>query len=164
MANNPYAGRVPLNFRPQATADVVEKAVSYQGASYRPGEVHPTIYRSPHNDRTISSPREDGNTALRRYPDGRLDVQYVANKIIDIVHKMQDGGSTTDYEKALLTLILPGQFRQLIDPKIAQTMTKLTKDERLLIAVCIDKHRREELNYNTGLGGGSVPGRGSTRS
>jgi hypothetical protein len=164
MANNPYAGAVPLNYRPQETADTVKKAVSSQGTSYRPGEIHPTMYRTPQNDRTVSPPRQDGNTALRRYPDGRLDVPYVAHKIIEICHKMKDGGNTTDFEKALLCLVLPGQFKKLIDPKIAQTMTKISKDERLMLALYVDKHRREELNYNAGQGGGSVPGRGSTRS
>jgi len=164
MANNPYAGAVPLNYRPQATADVVEKAVSHQGVSYRPGETHPTMYRTPFNDSTVSPPRQDGNTALRRYPDGRLDVPYVAHKIIDIIHKMQDGGNTTDYEKSLLCLVLPNPFKRLIDAKIAQTMTGLTTDERFMLAMFIDKHRREELNWNVGRGGSSLPGRGSTRS
>jgi hypothetical protein len=164
MSNNPWSGRVPLNYRPQETADQVKKAVSDQCTSYRPGEVHPTIYRTPHNERTVSPPRQDGNTPLRRYPDGRLDVPYVAHKIIEICHKMKDGGNTTDYEKALLCLVLPQQFKKLIDPKIAQTMTKLSKDERFMLAMTVDKHRREELNWNAGMGGGSVPGRGSTRS
>lgn len=164
MSNNPFAGRVPLNFRPQETADEVRKAVSDKSTSYRPGKIHPTIYRTPHNERTVSPPRQDGNTALRRYPDGRLDIPYVAHKIIEVIHKMKDGGYTTEFEKALLCLVLPGQFKQLIDAKIAQTMTKLSTDERMLLALYVNKHHREELNWNAGRGGGSVPGRGQTRS
>jgi len=160
--NNPYAGAVPLHLRPATTADKVEKAVSSQ-TSYRPGEVHPTMLRTPHNDRTIL-PRNEGCTILRRYPDGRLDIPYVANKIIEIFHKMKDGGNTTEMERAVLCMALPQAFSKLIDPKIAQTMTKLAKDERMMLALYLDKHRREELNWNAGMGGGSVPGRGSTRS
>jgi len=160
--NNPFAGRVPLNYRPQETADQVKKAVSKQ-TSYIPGETHPTMYRTPFNDRTIA-PRNNGCTVLRRYPDGRLDIAYVANKVIEIFHKMKDGGNTTEMERAIMCMALPKAFGKLIDSKIAQTMTKLTKDERLLLALYLDKHRREELNWNAGQGGGSVPGRGSTRS
>ncbi len=162
MANNPYAGAVPLNYRPQATADTVRKAVSKQ-TSYIPGETHPTMYRTPFNDRTIA-PRNNGNPVLRRYPDGRLDIDYVASKIVDIFHKMKDGGNTTEMERAIMCMALPKAFGKLIDTKLAQTMTGLTVDERMLLAVHLDKHRREEMNWNAGMGGSSVPGRGSTRS
>jgi hypothetical protein len=157
MSNNPWAGAVPLNYR-QGTEEEVAKSTSY-----RPGKVFPVKYRTPDNDRTIA-PRNEGCTLLRRYPNGVLDIDYVVGKIIDIIHKMKDGGATTQIEKALLTLVLPNQFKKLIDPKIAQTVTKLSNDERLLLALKVNQHKREELNWNVGQGGGSVEGRSSTRS
>jgi len=157
MSNNPYAGAVPLNYR-QGTEEQVARSTSF-----RPGETHKPEYRNQYNDRTIL-PRNEGCTPLRRYPDGRLDFQFVASHIIDIIHKIKDGGNVTEFEKALLTLTLPKQFGRLVDPKIAQTMTKISTDERLAIAMLLDRHQREELNWNAGMGGGSVPGRGSSRS
>jgi hypothetical protein len=169
---NPKSGHVPLNYR-QGVEEAVVKAVTSQGSydkeptdtrtSYIPGEKHKPEYRNQYNDRTIL-PRNEGCTPLRRFPNGILDHKYVAHEVIDIIHKIKDGGFTTDFERALLTLILPASFKELIDPKIAQTMTKLSNDERMIIALIVEQHLREELNYNSGLGGGSVPGRSSTRS
>ncbi len=155
--NNPYAGRVPLNYRPQETADVVAKSAT----SYRPGIKHNCEYRTPQQDPSLN--RNEGCTPLRRYPDGRLDIKYVAHKVIDIIHKAQNGGNLTNFEKALLSLILPGHF-QLIDPKIAHTMAKTTDTERMLVATEVTRHFNEEKNWNAGQGGGSVPFRSTTRS
>lgn len=159
MANNPHSGAVPLNYR-QGVEAAVEKSVT-SGTSYRPGETHKTEYRNQFNDRTLN--RNEGCTPLRRYPNGILDHKYVAHQVIDIIHKMKDSGNVTDFERALLTLVLPGKFKELIDSKIAQTMTKLTIDERMMVGLLVEQHLREELNWNSGLGGGSVPGRSSTR-
>jgi hypothetical protein len=156
-AGNPFAGRVPLNYQQH-----VEKSAA-KATSYIPGETHKTEYRNQYNDRTIL-PRNEGCTPLRRYPNGTLDHKFVAQQVIDTIHKMKDGGNVTDFERALLTLILPSGFKSLIDPKIAQTMTKLTTDERMLVSIIVEQHLREELNWNAGRGGGSVPGRSSTRS
>jgi hypothetical protein len=156
MSHNPFCGAVPLNYR-QGCEDKVAKAV--EETSYRPGEVHKPEFRTPPSDT-----RNSGCTPLRRYPNGILDHKYVAMQVIDIIHKMKDGGFVTNFEKALLSLILPDKFKELIDTKIAQTMTKLSNDERMLIALMVGQHVQEELNYNAGLGGGSVPGRSSTRS
>lgn len=157
MANNPISGAVPLHLRRSSREEIAKST------SYRSGEVHPVFYRTPHADKTIM-PREDGNTILRRYPNGQLCIAYVAHKIIDIIHKMEDRGHVTDFEKAILSLILPDSFGKLVNSKIAQAMTKLSNDERMLLAVCVNKHMKEELNYNAGRGGGSVRGRGVTRS
>ena len=157
MSNNPFAGAVPLNYR-QGTEETVAKSTSY-----RPGEQFKLEYRNQYNDRTIV-PRNPGCEILRRYPNGVLDLKYVANKIIDIIHKIKDQGNITEMERAVLSLILPQQFGKLVNPKIAQTVTKLSNDERMALAVIVNQHTKEEMNYNAGLGGGSVPGRSSTRA
>lgn len=162
MPSNPFSGHVPLNYR-QGAEEAVEKAVS-SGTSYRPGETHETEYRNQfHGSEAAHPDRNEGCTPLRRYPNGMLDHKYVAHQIIDILHKVKDGGNVTDFERALLTMILPGKFKELVDPKIAQTMTKLSNDERMLISLIVEQHLREELNWNAGRGGGSVPGRSTTR-
>ena len=157
MANNPFAGKIPLNYQQHN-----QKKIG-QNTSYRPGKTHPMMYNSPNNDRTIM-PRNDGCTLLRRYPDGRLDIGYVAGKIIDVLHKIKDKGFVTEMERALISLILPKQFGNLVDAKIAATMTKITKDEQMILALKISQHMKEELNYNAGMGGSSLEGRSSTRS
>jgi hypothetical protein len=161
MSNNPYAGRVPLNLR--VDEDKVEKAIARDYTSYRSGITHKPEYRSQYTDPRLS-PRNTGCTILRRYPNGRLCFEYVAQEIISLYNKVRDHGHVTEFEKAVLCLVLPQQFESLIDPKIAQTMTKLTKDERMVLAMMVDRHVREELNWNAGFGGGSVRGRGQTRS
>lgn len=156
-AGNPLAGQVPMNYR-RGAEETVAKSVE-SGTSYRPGETHKVEYRNQYSDG-----RNVGCTPLRRYPNGILDHKYVANQVIDVLHKIKDGGFVTDFERALLTLVLPGKFKELVDPKIAQTMTKLSTDERMMVTLLVEQHLREELNWNAGLGGGSVPGRSSTRS
>jgi hypothetical protein len=153
--DNPLAGRVPLNLR-TGTSEEIAKSTSY-----RPGIVHKTEYRNPNQDPSLM--RNEGCTPLRRYPDGRLDAKYVADQIIDLVHKVQNAGTLTNFEKAILTLILPGHF-QLIDQQIAATMAKMTDEERMMVALIVMRHFNEEQNWNAGRGGGSVPFRNTTRS
>lgn len=157
MSANPFAGHVPLNYR-QGCEEAVAKSTSY-----RPGEYHPRNYRNQQQDKTIK-PRNEGNTLLRRYPNGVLCHSEVVEKIIDVIHKMQDHGYITEIEKALLTLVLPQQFGKLIDSKIAQTMTRLSNDERLRLHVLVSARLREELNWQAGMGGGTVEGRSASRS
>jgi len=154
MPTNPFAGSVPLNLR-VGTNDEIAKSTSY-----RPGEVHRSEYRNPNQEPSLN--RNEGCTPLRRYPDGRLDIQYVAHQIIDLVHKVQNAGTLTNFEKAILTLILPGHF-QLIDSSIAATMAHLSDEERMQLALTVMRHFNEEQNWNAGRGGGSVPFRSTTR-
>jgi len=91
-----------------------------------------------------------------------LDVKAVAHKVIDTIHKAKDGGYLTNDEKALLVLILPGQF-PLMDVKIAGTMFRMTETERMLVAIAVKQHLLEELGWNAGQGS-SIIGRSTTRS
>ena len=155
--SNPYSGAVPLNLRQRGQEETIAKSTSW-----RPGVTHKIPVRNQHDDMTIV-PRNTGCTHARRYPNGNLDVKYVAQKVIDVIHKAQMGGFLTNDEKALLTVILPGNF-MLMDMKIAGTMFRMTDTERLLVAIMVQRHLNEELNWNSGRGGGSVPNRSVTRS
>jgi hypothetical protein len=161
MSNNPYEGHVPLR-RPNKDESLT-KAKTLDETSYRPGTTHPVEYRNQYTDPSIT-PRNTGCTILRRYPNGKLCFEYVVHEIYSLLNKVRDGGKLTQYEKAVLSLTLPKPFGKLIDSKIAQTMTKLSKDERLVLGHMIGTKMREEANWNAGRGGGSVPGRSSTRS
>jgi len=153
MSNNPFAGRVPLNLRRDEETVV-------KSTSYREGVTHPVSYRTPQQDSLLM--RNEGCTPLRRYPDGRLDTEFVAQEVVSLIHKAEDGGNLTSFEQGLLTLILPQKF-QLVDPKIAGTMARLTEEERGLVALRVLRHMNEELNWNAGRGGGSVPFRHTSR-
>lgn len=152
MSNNPYAGRVPLHLR----KDEEQLAKS---TSYRPGVKHHTTVRNQHD----ALGRNAGITYARRYPNGKLCIDYVVQQVIDAAHKAKDGGMLTGDEKAILSLILPGVF-PLMDAKIAGTMFRMTEEERLLVAIKVRQHMAEEANWNAGRGGGSVPGRERSRS
>lgn len=155
--NNPYAGAVPLHMRQRGQEETISKSTSW-----RPGSTHKTVVRNQHDDPTIAA-RNAGVSYCRRYPDGKLDIRYVAHKVIDAIHKAKLGGYLTNDEKALLTMILPGNFG-MMDMRIAGTMFRMTDEERLLVAIVVQRHLNEELNFNAGRGGGSVPGRSSTVS
>lgn len=154
--NNPLSGAVPLNLRGGQSEEEVAKSTSY-----REGITHPSTYRTPQQDPSLM--RNEGCTPLRRYPDGRLDTEFVASQVIDMIHKAEIGGNLTSFEQALLTLILPQKF-QLTNPKIAGTMARMTEEERGLVSLRVLRHMNEELNYNAGRGGGSVPFRHVTKS
>lgn len=160
MPSNPLSGQVPLNLRKTGEGETVAKSTSY-----RPGETHRVpVTRSQYDDPRLQQ-RNVGCTPLRRYPNGRLDVKFVAQQIIDLVHKAKDGGRLTEFEKALLTSILPSYFQfPGMDSRMSRTMARMSDEEKLLVAMQIRGHIKEELNWNAGRGGGSVKGRGSTRS
>jgi hypothetical protein len=161
MAENPFRGRVPLHLRQDS--EKVAKAVPLDETSYIEPMQHEVMYRNQYTDGSVT-PRNTGCTILRRYANGVLCFQYVAGEIISILNKVQDAGYITEYEKAVLALVLPKPFGKLINSKIAQTMTKLTNDERMVLAHMVQAHLKERANWNAGLGGGSVPGRSTTRS
>ena len=150
MSNNPYAGRVPIHLRKEGSD------LSKSATSYREGIKHPSTNRMP-KDRNV------GCTPLRRYANGLLDVDYVAGEVISLIHKAQDGGNLTAFEMSLLSVIIPGKFKLVAKP-IAQTHTRLSDEEKALVAIKVMQHMGEEKNWNAGMGGGSVPLRSTTRS
>lgn len=157
MANNPYSGGVPLNHQQD-----LKKAK--EATSYRPGISHTPPVRDQYTDPKLA-PRNVGCTPLRRYPNGKLDVKYVAGQIIDLIHKVQNAGKLTEFEKALLTSILPATFQfHGMDTRLAGTHARMSDEEKILVAMIVNAHLKEEENWNAGLGGGSVPGRHVTRS
>ena len=155
MPGTPFSGHVPLNLR-RGDKDTIEKSTSF-----KPGKVHPVFYRDQYSDKTLDT-RNPGCTVLRRYPNGMLDIEYVCGQVIELYHKAKHGGKLTQYEQAVLSIILPGPFGKLVDSKIAHTMTKMSQEEKLLVALQVRRHLNEELNYNAGRGGGSVPNRSTT--
>lgn len=156
MASNPFSGSVPLNRR--VDNDKIKKQTSFIS-----GETHPLEYRNQHNDKTVLPVRNEGCTMLRRYPNGLLDFDYVKHQIVDVLHKLQDGGFVTEMEKAVLALVLPNEFGTLIDKKIAATMARVSTQEKEMLKTLVMQHLQVAANYNTGRGGGFVDGRTSAK-
>lgn len=149
---------IPLN---------IQKALGMknEGTDYVESETVPTVqvgtsYRVPVG-------RTNGNTMFRRYMDNTLDIQYAADKIIDAIHTHVDGGILTNIEELALSVCFPSAF-YFLDSEVALAMRdvnlQLSADEVRVIRHRVASQLLEEINWNSGLGGGSVPGRSVTRS
>tara|TARA_R110002110_G_scaffold137158_6_gene322230 strand:- start:2413 stop:3000 length:588 start_codon:yes stop_codon:yes gene_type:complete len=104
-----------------------------------------------------------GNSVFRRYANGVLDYQYAVSKLFEALERLRDGGLPNDSEKAALSLIVPG-MEKLMDKGFANVMLKLSREEKTMLKTLFMANHKENLNYNAGRGGGSIPGRTSTIS
>lgn len=127
-----------------------------------PTGVQPT-YRTPVG-------RVNGNELFRRYPSGQLDVQHAVNTVLNALHRAKDSAGVNQLnsmEQTALSCLFPGSFDYIapdMAPSVATVQLRLSPAEVSLIRTKVAQHLAEEMNYNAGLGGGSVPGRSSTRS
>ena len=128
-----------------------------------PAGVVPTFRAAPD--------RVNGNAVFRRFPDGSLDIAYAANKVIDMVHRVQEsdnsGAFLTNQEELTLSVVFPRVFAyvdvSLLD-RMREVNLRITADEAVLIAMRVSSHLKEEMNWSAGNGGGSVEGRSTTRA
>ncbi|NJL53706.1 hypothetical protein HC928_00275 [bacterium] len=118
---------------------------------------------------TFNAPvgRENGNHVFRRYPNGNIDIEDAKNTVVDIIVKVKDGLQITDLEKTILGCMFPLMF-PFVDTRLQEpfmrVQLRLAPWEMALICDKVTAHLAEVMNYNAGLGGGSVPGRSSSRS
>lgn len=112
--------------------------------------------------------RTFGNVLFRRYPDGTLDVQHAVDTIMDILRLHRDKSPLTDLQKMALGCVFPTVFATDMDEAMIESMRrvhlKLSPMEAVAIAMRVGAEVKEQLNFNAGYGGGSVPGRSQTRS
>ncbi len=141
-----------------------------EGTDWQPGEVSayqvaPGVqpqYRTP-PDRAIS------NMLFRRYPNGALDIMYAKNLVVDALHRVKESGGhdqLNSLEKVALSVLFPMSFDYVapgMAPAVASVQLRLGPAELLLIREAVARHLAEEVNWNAGKGGGSVPGRHVTR-
>ena len=105
-----------------------------------------------------------GNSILRRYANGALDFDYAVAKIFECMDKLQNGGPMLPGDQALLALVIPGMEGVHVPGAHAATMIKLSPEEKMKIRMLVGAERREMLNWNAGMGGGSTPNRTVTLS
>lgn len=119
-------------------------------------------YRTP-------SDRVNGNVMFRRYLDGKLDMDYACQQVISAVHRAKYGAAPLyEQEAVALSVLFPGSFSDTIDPLMAASVAavniKLLPEEQAMIRIKVASQLAEEINYNAGNGGGSVPGRSQTKT
>ena len=153
-----YGPRMPLFVQNPELAKALRNQVNPSYESFKPHQDHKVQYRDM-EDR----PGTHHMSVIRRNPDGTLDFKWAKNMVIDAIHKAQMGTvSLTPFESALLTILMPDVFR-LVEPKMAEIMTQLSKTEKTIIQAMVLSHLKEEENWNAGQGGGSVESRHQTR-
>ena len=169
MSSFTHLPRLPINLQKAlsgGTAD--DELTNYKQEAPETVPVQPpgvvSSYRAP-------TDRVNGNQVFRRYPDGSLDIDYAANKVIDMVHRVKESdnssGFLTNQEELTLSVCFPRLFNfvdiSLLD-RMREVNLRITADEAVLVAMKVSAHLKEELNWNAGSGGGSVPGRSTTRA
>ncbi len=111
--------------------------------------------------------RDNGNVMFRRYPNGLLDYEYAKHKIMNALHTAKEEGVLNSLEKTALSVLFPGVFTYL-DPSVAPAVRdvnlRISAEEACELRCIVCAFLKEELNWNSGFGGGSVAGRSSTRS
>lgn len=146
--------RVPLNMQKGGIEKAVKKNPSYESA--RDNQIHKPQYQEMKDRPGISE-----QSRVRRYPNGELDYRWVMNTVVDAIHKAEAGMYLTPVEESLLTLFFPLKFKK-VEAAQAEIRTQLSKTEKAYLEEMIERHIKEEMNYNAGRGGGSVEGRSRT--
>lgn len=140
--------RVPLNSPLYKSAN----------PSYRKQKLRESKYKVPNNSWLA------GNSILRRYANGALDYSYAVGKIFECLDKLKDGGQMLPGDQALLSLVMPGLEKVKVPGAMAATMIKISDEEKMKLRLLVNAQRNEMLNWNAGMGGGSVPMRTTTTS
>ena len=148
MSEDRINTRVPLN----------SPLFKFANPSYRSQKLRESQYKVP------NASWLPGNSILRRYADGTLDYDYAISKIFECMFKLKNGGPMLPGDQALLALVIPGMEGVQVPGAHAATMIRLSPEEKLKLKLQVGAQQREMLNWNTGLGGDSVPMRATTLS
>lgn len=134
----------------------VSKAYKPKNPSYE--SFRPNIMHESSGTRSMDGSANEGMSVayrVRRYPNGDLDHQWLANQIIDAMHKLHFNGDVLPIEMALLTVLFPVKFR-LMDPQLAEIRTQLSSSEKDVLRALIEKQLVDEANWSAGIGGGNT--------
>ncbi len=156
MSNN--NSRIPLHFQNPEIAKANNNKKNPSWESFRNHEIHRPEYKYQGDDR----PNTHMMSVIRRYANGKLDVRWAANMIIDAVHALEDVGPLTPLQEALVTIVFPDKYQGMM-PQEAQLKTQFSASEKAEVRDLVEAHFAEEENYNGGNGGGTVEGRSVTK-
>lgn len=169
MANN--LPKRPIRFQ-EENSELLKSMDDYGSAKGRTDYVNDTdvVSVGPGVQSSYRTPdgRVSGNSLFRRYLNGSLDLEDACNKVIDAIHRVKENAAPLNsLEVVALSCLFPGQFDG-VDPALASSVASvqfnLLPQECELIRQKVSSHLAEELNWNSGQGGGSVPGRSQTKS
>lgn len=153
-----FGPKIPLNMQSAEIAKAAAKNTSYE--SFRNNVIHPTGgYREMEPGDRANIPEQ---YRVRRYPSGELDHKWMANQIIDAIHKVEFNGKTGDpnygsasllpLEAALLTVVFPATYRKM-EPMQAEILTQLSDTEKEMLAALVTKQMVDEGSWSAGFGG-----------
>lgn len=149
--------RVPLHWQKGGMEKAIKKNPSYESA--RDNQIHDSQYGEMVGTSSIHD-----QSRIRRYPNGELDYQWAMNTILDAIKLAEDtatAATMTPMEESLLTVMYPNRF-QKVEQGQAEIRTQLSRSEKAYLKEMLDAQLKEELNWNSGFGGGNTEGRGRT--
>lgn len=154
-----FGPRVPLYIQHPEMVKATGAQVNPSWESFAPNTTYEPNYKTqPFPER----PSTHAMSIIRRYPDGTLDYEWAKNMVIDAVHNRHAPHGLLPIHQALLTVVFPEKFRA-IEPMQAEIMTQFSPSEKEKVKQLVVAQMKEEENWNTGVGGGSVEGRSRTR-
>jgi len=159
MPNN--SSRMPLHLQNPALIKATGAQVNPSWESFRPHHTHNINYET---QKWPDRPNTHAMSVMRRYADGKLDLQWAKNMVLDAIKgsSFEGGGAERPVQMALATLILPEKIRE-VEPRQAEIMTQMSATEKQQVRTLVLAQLAEEENWNAGVGGDSVEGRSKTR-
>jgi len=93
---------------------------------------------------------------MRRNHDGKLDMQWAKNMVVDAIRNSKFQGGLQPIQAAMLKTIFPELPVDIMESQ-ANVQTKLSPNEKKEVRKLVETHMKQVANWNTGRGGGNVP-------
>jgi hypothetical protein len=94
---------------------------------------------------------QPANPIFRRFANGLLDYDYACAKIFESMGKLKDHIALTEFEKAVLSIVVPGIVNVGEPPSsIAMTKVRLAPEETAKLRLLVMVRQAENRNYRAG--------------
>lgn len=161
-----YGPRLPLHLQNPDVAKAAKNEASPSYESFRPN-IDPNRQGQYRADMQQHQATVQDQYRIRRYPNGQLAYDWVAQQVVDAIRALGFNGTTGDpnhgsasltpIQCALLTVVFPAKYRET-EPMQAEILTQLSDSEKDAVALLVAQQLESEGNWNAGFGGGSNPG------
>ena len=113
--------------------------------SWRTQQLRQSKYKAP------EAVWQPGNAIFRRFGNGMLDYNYACSKIFEAMDKLKDGIALNEFEKVVLSIVVPG-IQDLGGPPnaVAMTKVKLAPEEVMKLRLLVMARNAENRNYRAG--------------
>lgn len=156
--DNRFGSPIPFHMRKDFKKSVFAE---YHSTDYSPSEVVVPNSRIDQTSYRLDEQRPNGNVMFKRYPDGKLDLEWCKNLVIDCLNKAKSPVPLTDIEKLVLAIHFPDNF-QYDDTAVAEIMRRvnirISNDEAMIISVMVANHIYYSMVRVAGLQAGAVAG------